>query len=91
MSELKPCPFCGKPARHCSQEEHDNIDFEEGYEHPDLMCCSNELSMDGVGCHASCQWFTPEEWNTRPTEDALMQRIKELEAKLAALIAERCG
>lgn len=30
-------------------------------------------------------------WNTRPIEDALMERIQELEAKLAVLIAERCG
>lgn len=66
--ELKPCPFCGEKA----------AIFVEYY-HPDIACCI-------VNC-TNCNPSSADEnkavinWNNRPIEDALQNRISALEAE----------
>ena len=52
MSELKPCPFCKKPAK----------SWKQGIIGYKLCACSNGE------CAAAFTKFTPEEWNTRSSE-----------------------
>jgi hypothetical protein len=67
--ELKPCPFCGDKA--------------EVYERPNyvLVGCSGEKNevCDLITCS-----MTPEEWNTRPIEDALLAACEAMFLSLAA-------
>ena len=79
--ELKPCPFCG---------EIDGVEcFDLPNDYYKIECCSemycgrNKLSDETVDD------MTKRYWNTRPIEDALRQRIAELEAQLAEAQDER--
>ncbi len=69
MTELKPCPFC----------DAELIPYlkEEAMLHP-----SNDCAIHGWLFSISS---LSEKWNTRPEEDRLNARIKELEAELAVL------
>lgn len=82
--ELKPCPFCGG----------DVINVHHGKETYWAMCngCTSEGAPRGSRAGAA------ESWNTRPVEDALNARIRELEgwrakdqglAEVEAMVIER--
>ena len=68
MSELKPCPFCGK-------EPHIYASY-------GLISCRNkECIADATNGEATLGFI--EHWNTRPIEDDLRKRIAELEHDLS--------
>ena len=70
MDELKACPFCGS--------SNTTLDYYE-------ISCPQELGTIVVcnDCGASAKSIV--DWNTRPIEDALKQRIAELEAYIDEL------
>jgi len=72
MSELKPCPFCGSEAG--------TYKFILPGEIVWLAYCPNE------NCHFSHRTASLAAWNARPIEDALNERIAELEAFIDQLI-----
>jgi len=75
MSELKPCPFCGGMPKV-------NDWTLKGI--TDKRCfCDNEKCPVYLS-----KTIAIDDWNTRPIEDALNDRIAELEAENAALKAE---
>ena len=63
MSELKPCPFCGKEP---------SIYEDTGY-----VYCPNDDCM-AADSYLEKAILPVEKWNTRPIEDALNARIAEL-------------
>ena len=67
MSELKPCPFCGKPAKLETN----------GYNNFLVTCieCFGESELAGSAGEATLQW------NTRPGEDAASQKQFEEDCK----------
>lgn len=70
MTNLKPCPFCGKPAtRH------------HGYE--TLVYCQNAECVD-VSYEAETPEHTAEVWNCRPGEDAAWNAALEAAANAVA-------
>ena len=80
--ELKPCPFCGGTSD--EDDYNDMSDPENTYEDPPV-CFMGADGMVVAGCF-SCEVRVygdtkqaAESWNTRPIEDALKQRIRELE------------
>jgi len=92
--ELRLCPFCGCKAQAVTEPfDPDDLDFMnfDDIDDPDCfdITCSNVRCVNGW-------WLTPEQWNTRPIEDALNDRIAALEAEVAALkedadIVKHCG
>ena len=74
MSDLKPCPFCGKDPNQTTAELGDRPCFYYECENPK--------------CHAAeMGWHDTEQeaidaWNNRPIEDALQARIDELEKQV---------
>ena len=81
MSELKPCPFCGGT----DIKNDDGVgSFGESIIRYAAKCeiCGVSFWHPEIGCgnQPAETWF---DWNTRPIEDELHQRIAELEAKLA--------
>ena len=70
MSELKPCPFCGKPA-------------DDRYNR--LAKCSNEQCLMNYWIGDDGDFYIREDWNTRPIEDDLRKRIAELREDNATL------
>lgn len=64
MSEMKPCPFCGSEP----YSYHDNDTDFEGVKCNLGGCACSDIEIDEI-----C-------WNSRPIEDALNNRIAELEA-----------
>jgi len=71
MSDLKPCPFCGKEPNQKGTELGDRPCFYYECENP--KCGASEM-----GWHDTEQEAI-DAWNNRPIEDALQARIKELE------------
>ena len=71
MSNLKPCPFCGKEPNQKGTELGDRPCFY--YECDNPKCCAAEM-----GWHDTEQEAI-DAWNNRPIEDALQARIEELE------------
>ena len=63
---MKPCPFCGSEP----VERLSKIDGNVYYG------CWNNLECP------KASWFTADEWNTRPIEDALRAEIARLQEKL---------
>lgn len=77
--ELRPCPFCGET------EGMTYVPFHGEYEVRCSSCQSRGPSPRTTSNHSI------EAWNTRPIEDALNNRIAELESKnqrLRLLLAE---
>jgi len=81
MSELKPCPFCGKVDDlysiprylQVTKEETKEIEWAVGCKRCDVhLYRARYAKDDGIAT-----------WNTRPIEDALSMRVKELEFALA--------
>ena len=75
MSDLKPCPFCGKEPNQATVELSDRPCFYYECENPK--------------CHAKPEtgWHDTEQeardaWNNRPVEDALQARIDNLDKAL---------
>lgn len=72
------CPFCGK-----GEITMDYYEISGPHELGAIFVCKN--------CGASCM---PENWNTRPLEDALRERAEATEkrvAELEALIVDACS
>ena len=65
--ELRPCPFCGKPA-------------DDRYNR--LAKCSNKQCLMNYWIEDDADFYIRDDWNTRPIEDALQSRIAELEMKI---------
>ena len=66
MSELKPCPFCSSEDINYGHHSSESKRFNR---------CKQCLSEGPYGDSAT----SIAAWNTRPIEDELSQRIKELE------------
>ena len=62
--ELWRCPFCGAEAKY-----YETI---SGTQY--AVCSDEHCFMNGCGCYAK---ISPAEWNTRPLEDALQQKLDE--------------
>ena len=78
MSELKPCPFCGESVE---------LDYSElpNRKHWFITCeCCGMMYQSSI----SQRKYVKVDWNNRPIEDALHDRIAELEAENAALKAK---
>ena len=73
MSELKPCPFCGKENTVAGSTERMILGW--------WYACEDCFENRKGGVHE-------DRWNTRPIEDALNARIAELEAENAKLRAK---
>lgn len=67
MSDLKPCPFCGKENTVAGSTERMILGW--------WCACEDCFENRKGGVHE-------DRWNTRPIEDALNARIAELEAEL---------
>lgn len=80
MTELKPCPFCGKPVAMDIIPGAD-VGSEEYY--AGCGCLSNEAGAYGVESDGDSEESVAAMWNHRPLEAALEARVKELEAELA--------
>ena len=74
MSDLKPCPFCGKEPNQKGTELGDRPCFY--YECDNPKCGASEM-----GWHDTEQEAI-DAWNNRPVEDALQARIDELEKQV---------
>ena len=80
MSDLKPCPFCGKDPNQTTAELGDRPCFYYECENPK--------------CHAAeMGWHDTEQeaidaWNTRPIEDALRKEIAQLQADNRSLVEQ---
>ena len=85
MTELKPCPFCGKQV-----EMHITAGADAGNDeyYVGCGCLSNEAGAYGLECDGDTEQSVADQWNNRPIEDALRARISELEAEIEALGAE---
>lgn len=70
--KLKPCPFCGKPAK-----------WEKNFLQSGIARCSDYRCI-GAFTHLS-RSATIREWNTRPAEDAKDKVIDRLKAELEEL------
>ena len=70
MSELKPCPFCGKENTVAGSTERMILGW--------WCACEDCFENRKGGVHE-------DRWNTRPIEDALNKRIAELEAEIERL------
>ena len=73
MSELKPCPFCGKENTVAGSTERMILGW--------WYACEDCFENRKGGVYE-------DRWNNRPIEDALHARIAELEAENAALKAK---
>lgn len=75
--ELKPCPFCGQPAKLVWQSFIS-----------EAVACENEDCIIGPDAETGPYCWSAEAWNRRPIEDALAARVAELEAERDRLKAE---
>ena len=73
MSELKECPFCGQQPKETKYREFGKNPREYSLYHCLNEGCPSYFTKPGS--------MTAEDWNTRPIEDALRERITELEAE----------
>ena len=78
MSDLKPCPFCGKEPNQATAELGDRPCFYYECENP--KCHAAEMGWHDTEQEAR------DAWNNRPIEDALQARIAELERKKEQLL-----
>ena len=60
MSELRPCPFCGSEAEH----QYSKID------HMNIYRCSSSKCIT-----RRFDWYLRDDWNTRPIEDVLREKL----------------
>lgn len=84
MSEIKPCPFCGEDEIVCYQGNK-AIGTPNALYWYKIVCmkcfCQTGERSENL---TDVKKLLAEDWNTRPIEDALNQRIKELENELKA-------
>ena len=80
MSDLKPCPFCGKDPNQMTSELSDRPCFYYECENP--KCGASEM-----GWHDTEQEAI-DAWNNRPIEDALRKEIARLQADNHSLVEQ---
>ena len=80
MSNLKPCPFCGKDPNQATAELGDRPCFYYECENP--KCGAAEKGWHDTEKEAI------NAWNTRPIEDALRKEIAQLQADNRSLVEQ---
>jgi Lar family restriction alleviation protein len=80
MSDLKPCPFCGKEPNQTSTELGDRPCFY--YECDNPKCGATEMGWHNTEQEAR------DAWNNRPIEDALRKEIAKLQADNRSLVEQ---
>lgn len=95
MSELKPCPLCGEDAERDSQRGFSPLGHSSIRNQVAIYCtqCPADLSL----CYDDYfDWsvdelrdYATELWNTRPVEDHLRARVRELEDLAMSYCAAR--
>lgn len=80
MSELKPCPFCNLSLLPFGHEVRDGK-VVETYKHPE------DTPLGERYCPLSMLVFSVIEWNTRPIEDELQEKLD----YAVSFIGEGCG
>lgn len=75
MSDLKPSPFCGHPVSRDRVNDEYRADI-IGNEPDTCEACCNSFNM------------SDDEWNTRPTEDALTAKLEASQAALRDVMNE---
>ena len=78
MSELKECPFCGQQPKETKYREFGKNPREYSLYHCLNEGCPSYFTKPGS--------MTAEDWNNRPTEDALRERDERAEAMIERLI-----
>lgn len=73
ISELKPCPFCGKTLD--TTPNGSILDVVTFFEHP-----------NNPECQLSGLLFSENWWNVRPIEDTLRNHIAELDINISVLV-----
>lgn len=91
MSELKPCPFCGNAVKVAISYGYSVCNYK--YWNGGVTCkCGNKLSSPRfMNSRKEVKEFLVTRWNSRPIEDALRARIKELEEALSIKNNEKCN
>lgn len=77
MIEVKPCPFCGGPAR---ATQDTSSDYRSHWSW--LVICDNHKNCWADSGHHDTEAEAIAFWNHRPVEDALRARVEQLEHEI---------
>ena len=82
--ELRPCPFCGGKAITATFLDYDDLEY-MAFEVNDSESIDGEVTCENERC-INGWYLSPKDWNTRPIEDALNNRIAELKLIIDKLV-----